>query len=336
MTTLSAESYTLIDIAKSMDPNGNIAPVINMLAQQNKILDDIPWLEGNLPTGHQITIEAALPTGIWRRYNQGTPTSRDATVQVTEPMAQRVQRMKVDKDLASLNGNLDAFIASKSKPQLEAIGQTVASALFYGDYTNDADQFLGLAPRYDTISGATNGQNILSGGGTDTDMTSIWLVCWGEEAVHGIYPKGSQAGVDMQPIMDGSGDGCVDQLDAGGNPYRAYVREFKWKCGMAVPDWRYVVRIANLDSSAMRSATSAPALLRLMAQALDIPPMLDGSVKPCFYMNRTTASYLKHLNATTNAGVLTYEEGNRGIEERFLGVPIRKCDAILNTETQIS
>ena len=34
---------TLADLAKRMDPDGNIAKVIEMLAQRNQILDLMPW-----------------------------------------------------------------------------------------------------------------------------------------------------------------------------------------------------------------------------------------------------------------------------------------------------
>ncbi len=35
---------------------------------------------------------------------------------------------------------------------------------------------------------------MIKGGGSGDDNTSVWLVVWGPNTIHGIYPKGSMPG----------------------------------------------------------------------------------------------------------------------------------------------
>ena len=46
-------------------------------------------------------------------------------------------------------------------------------------------------------------------------------------------------------------------LDASNNAYYAKEEEFKWHVGMAVKDWRYVSRVANIDVSDMEDGSVA-------------------------------------------------------------------------------
>ncbi len=124
--------------------------------------------------------------------NQGTPSSKSTTAQITENVGILTARSQVDKDEADLNGNLNSFRLSESMAYIEAMSQEMASTLFYG--TADApEEFVGFSPRYNDL-GATNGQNIITAGGSQSDNTSIWLVGWGPQSVFGVFPKGSKAG----------------------------------------------------------------------------------------------------------------------------------------------
>ena len=51
MTTLSTISPTLLDLAKRLDPDGKIATIVELLAQTNEVLADMPWVEANDKTG---------------------------------------------------------------------------------------------------------------------------------------------------------------------------------------------------------------------------------------------------------------------------------------------
>lgn len=337
MATIAANALTLVDFAKRLDPSTNqvSTAIAELLSQTNEILDDMLWKEGNLPTGHRIVTRTGLPDSTWRKLNSGVPNSKSTTVQIDESCGMLEQKGQIDKDLAMLNGATAAFRLSENIAHMESMNQEMAQTLFYGDHTSNPEEFLGLAPRYNTISGATNGQNVISGGGTGSDNTSIWLVGWGPNSIHGIFPKGSKAGLTHTPVKDGTGDGCTEVSDADGNTYRAYVDRYQWKCGLALSDWRYVVRIPNIDVSNLVGETSAADLIKLMSRAMGRLPTLKG-IKPVFYMNRTVKSMLdiQALNKSNNA--LSAEGALEQFTLKFRGIPIRGCDQILNTEATIS
>lgn len=337
MATLGQNGkVTLLDIAQSMDPQGKVADVAELLTQTNEILLDMPWFEGNLPTGHQGTIRTGLPTAVWRQFYQGVPPSKSQRAKITDACAMLETRSEVDVDEANLNGNASAFRLSEATAFVEGLNQTMADSLIYGNATVNPERFNGLAPRYSAISGATNGQNIIDAGGTGSDNTSIWLVVWGKQTAFGIYPKGSQAGLTHKDL------GEYDAFDANQNRFRAYGDLWQWKCGVHVKDWRYIVRIANIDVSNLVAESSAADLVKLMVRAFARIP-LPGMGNAVFYANRTVKEMLsiQALNKSQNALSITealrqFGGVNVAMQElRFMGVPIRTVDRIVTTEARV-
>jgi hypothetical protein len=328
--TLSTGALTLNDWAKRLDPDGKVPKIVELLSQTNEILLDAQFKEGNLPTGHRTTVRTGLPTVYWRMLNQGVPPSKSQTAQIDEQAGMLEAWSEVDKALAILNGNVNSFRLSESKAFLEAMNQEVAQTLIYGNSGLAPEEFTGLAPRYSLLS-AGNGSNIVDGGGTGSDNTSIWLVAWGEETVHGIFPKGSKAGLTHEDF----GETTVE-VTAGiaGNRMRALQERYVWQTGLVVKDWRYVIRIANIDASDLLGATP-PDLVDFMEQADELIPNDLGT--RVFYMNRRARRILRKIARTDVAagGGLTYDNfaGKRVL--MFGDVPIRRVDAILNTEARV-
>jgi hypothetical protein len=333
MAVLSTGQLTLADWSKRLSPDGNFSPVAELLSQTNEILEDAVFIEGNLPTGHRTTIRTGLPAIYYRMINQGVPTSKSTTAQVDEQCGMLEARSHIDTKLAQLNGNTAEFRLSEDAAFIEAMNQAQSSALFYGNPGADPRQFLGIAPRYSAISGAANGQNIIDAGGTGTDNTSIYLVVWGENSVFCPFPKGSQAGLQHKDLGEES------VADANGNYYQALRSLYQWDNGLVVKDWRYVVRICNIDVSNLVGESSAADLVKLMARALDRIPAL-GMGRPAFYMNRTVHSMLRIQAMTKTANVLAIEKGlnqfgNSSSWTSFDGVALRKVDQILNSEARV-
>ena len=328
--TLGTGSLTLLDWAKRLDPDGKVPTIVELLGQSNPLLDDMQWQEGNLPTGHRTTVRTGLPAVAWRLINQGVTPSKSKTAQIDEQAGMLEAWSEVDKDLALLNGNTSAFRLSEAKAFIEAMNQEMAQTIFYGNGGLAPEEFTGIAPRYSSSS-AGNGDNVIKAGGAGADNTSIYLVAWGENTVHGIFPKGSKAGL----IHEDYGEVTVE-VTAGiaGTRMRALQERFQWKAGIAVKDWRYVVRICNIDVSDLAGG-SPPDLIDFMEQAIETLPNELG--KPVFYMNRRVSRYLrKQVRAdVSNGGGLTMEnfEGKRIL--MFGDVPIRRTDAILNTEALV-
>ena len=196
MSVLGQYVLTLLDWAKRLDPSGKTAKIVELLAQTNEILADMLFIEGNLPTGHRTTVRTGLPAVYWRLLNMAVPSSKSQTAQITEGCGMLEAWSKVDVDLANLNGNVGAFRLSEAQAFIEAMNQEAASTIFYGNSSVNEEEFNGLTVRYSDPTAAV-GQNMLNGGGsTAVQQTSVWLVVWGQNSVHGIFPKGSKAGLE--------------------------------------------------------------------------------------------------------------------------------------------
>ena len=338
MATLSTSNLTLADWAKRSDPDGRVPIVAELLSQTNEILDDCVFKEGNLPTGERVIIRTGLPSVYFRALNQGIPGSKSTTAQVDEACAILEARSEVDKDLAMLNGNTAQFRLSEDTAFLEAMNQTQAETMFYGNPGTDPKKFLGLAPRYGDLS-ADNAVNILDAGGSGSDNASVYLVVWGDQTVYCPFPKGSKAGLTHEDL----GEQTVYNSD--GTRLQAFATRYQWKNGLVVKDWRYVVRICNIDISDLlgvtgtQSATAATSLIKLMARATyRIPNMAMG--RAAFYMNRTVHSGMSIAALDKSQNVLSIQEGLKqfGTAQSylsFLGVPLRRVDALINAEARV-
>jgi hypothetical protein len=352
MATIGATVLTLSDWAKRLDPDGKIAAIGELLTQQNPILQDMLFMEGNLPTGHRTTVRTGLPTVAWRLLNGGVTPSKSRTAQLDEQCGMLEAFSEVDVDLAKLNGDVSAFRMSEAISFIESMNIEAAQTVFYGNSSTSPEEFTGLHPRFSVLTTPANAQNIIAMGGTGNDQASIWLVVWGPNTVHGIFPKGSTAGLMHEDL----GVETV-QLAAslGGGRMRAYRDHWQWKLGIALRDWRYVVRIANVDTTALIAETAAANITKAMIRAWHRIPNY-GMGRAVWYMNRTVAQMLdiqrfgqvgagvssatgstQSLTATSaGGGGMQYGMVNGEWTPSFRGIPIRVCDALLDTEPAIA
>ena len=342
MAVLSTIWPTLLDVAKRTDPNGNIDSIAELMNATNPILDDMPFIEGNLPTGHKHTVRTGLPAPTWRRLYQGVQPTKSTTVQVTDSCGMLEDYAEVDKALADLNGNTAAFRLSEDKAHIEGMSQEFASTLFYGDASAE-EEFIGLAPRYNSLS-AQNADNIVNHGGSGSDLTSVWLIGWGTDSVHGIYPKGSKAGLQFtdkgQVTVEnatGYSGGAV-----GGGRFEAYRSHYRWDVGISVRDWRYAVRVANIDISTLLTdgtasdrANAQKALINSMIAATERIPGFGGK-RFGFYMNRRLRECLRLGILERVSSNLTWESvaGKRVMV--FDDIPVHRTDALTITESTVS
>ena len=330
MGTLSTTNPTLADVASRMTADGKIDPqIVELLNETNEVLDDMTVIEANGFTEHKTTIRSGLPTGTWRKLNYGVQPEKSRTVQVKDSLGMLETYAEVDKALADLNNNSAAWRLSEDRAFIEGMNQTMATTLFYGDSSADPEKFMGLAPRYNSLS-AENAMNIIDAGGTGNDNTSIWLCVWGPNTLHSIYPKGSSAGLQSRDL------GEHTLTDAAGGRYQGYRTHYKWDIGMTLRDWRYVVRIANIKHSDLTKTGSTGAdLIDLMTQAVELIPNI-GMGRPVFYMPRKIRSFLRRqITNKVAASTLTMEEVAGKKVVAFDGVPCRRTDALLLTEARV-
>ena len=347
-TTVNTGSLaiTYADWAKRLDDGYKVATIIELLSQTNEILEDMYVIEGNLPTGHKTTVRTGLPQATWRLLNSGVPNAKSTTAQIVDTCGNLETYSVIDKDIADLNGNTQEFRLSEVMAFLEGMSQQVAATLIYGNQGVNPERFTGLAPRFST-SNTANSQtafNVLSGGGTSSTCTSMWIHVWGNDTAHVTFPKGKITGLQHRDM------GEWPVLDSAGNTYQAYRDHFKWEIGYVLRDWRYVVRIANIDVTQL-TGVSAANLINLLVRGLyrlptapasattiqtsDTPQVRANMGRTVIYCNRIIRTYLD-LQAMNKTNVLLrIEEFDGKPITTFRGIPIRTCDAILSNETNI-
>lgn len=342
---------SLLDVAMTFGgKDGKPYKVANLLSVTNEVIPHFPFL----PTNEELTMKGMAQTGLpavtLGRYYKGVKVSKGGWTPVEDACAMAKGRAEIDKDLAELSGNTREYRRKRNIGFVEAMNQKFAQQLIYG--SGGGDDVLGLALRYNDKSSISGARNILDAGGTGIDNTSIYLVVAGEYSVHGIYPKSSKAGLSHQDL------GEIDAFDDDGLPYRAYAELWDWKFGLHVLDFRYIVRIANVDVSDLMDLTGTQALtaptslLKLMVRTFaKIPAM--GVGRPMFLANRSVKEMLSVMALEKNQNVLAFTQALnhfgtvapgsvagtqgeiRGGQLTFMGVPVLTMDGILDTEDPV-
>ena len=340
MATLASSALTLGEWATRLDPGGKPAAVIELLGQTNEMLTDMLWMQCNDGAGHKTTVRTGLPTATWRLLNYGVVKSKSTTAQVRDSTGMLEAYSEIDKALADLNGNTAEFRMGEDMAFIESMNQGMQGTVVYGNTTTTPERFTGLAPRFSSLS-APNGGNIVNAGGSSNTNTSIWLIGWGQNTCHGLFPKGSKAGLQVRDL------GEHPLYDANNNVYQGYRTHFKWDCGLTVRDWRFVVRIANVNVTAGAVTTSnlintlitAVNKLPFVSAAGNSPPpggTKPGQVNTAFYCNRTVRAALDIQAMAKTNNFLTIETRDSKPYTAFRGIPIRICDQIGNSEPNVS
>lgn len=328
MATLGTTALTLADLAKRMDPDGSTAQIVELLTQKNEILEDMHWEPGNLTTGHRTTVRTKLPSVGWRRLNLGVLASKSQVAQMDEACGLMEAFSEVDEELLALADNPAQTRLQEDSAFLEAMNEEMASTLFYGNAATAIDEFNGLATRYASLTG-DYADSMISGAGAGSDNTSIYVVVWGPTTVFGIVPKNTKAGLEQKDL------GVETKTDSNNRILRVARTQFKWRAGLAVKDWRYVIRICNIDVSNLIAESSAADLIKLLIRALERIPSLSAG-RAAIYCNRTVRTMLRiQMLAKSNLNLTLDTIAGKKVL-MFDGIPVRQCDQLLTTEATVS
>lgn len=333
MATLTNLSLDMLDIAKRCEDK-KVATVIELLHQENMILQDALAMECNSGKEHIHTIRTGLPAVTWGRLYKGIAQSKSLTQQVTDTTGFLEGRSPVDTRLLEMNPGKQAQIRmQEGMAFIEAMSQEMASGIFYHDTATTPEKFKGLGARYGVSGGGGAGNQIVKAGGSGSDNTSIWFVTWGDRYTHLLYPEGTSAGVSRQDR------GVQQELDENGDKYYVEEEEFRWHIGVAVKDWRYNARIANIDVSDMQAGSVD--LYKYMRQAYyKLQSTFVPGGRQAIYCNRDVMEVLDALATNGGSWDNFVRLQTREIEGRMVttyrGIPIRVTDAILNTESAVA
>ena len=329
MATLPNGQPTLLDAAALTTDSGAPVAIAELLHETNPAFDDIPMVEANSTTGHKIAARQSLPEAFRRRVNQGIKPTASGFGSIVESPGMYNALGQIDDKLMQLAVDKNRFRFTQNKGHIEALGQQFFNDLFYGDQTVTPESFLGIAPRYDSLAAAERTSvQILDAGGS-ANLASIYLVGWGEGSVTGFYPKGTQAGIQHRPFD------LAMVSDGNGGQYAGWQDWFDLNSGLAVEDYRNIVRIANINVDALTTdgATGAK-LIELMTIATEQLNNPNG-LNPVFYAPRIISTYLR-LQITNHKNVFLSQEEVAGKKvTAFDGKPVRRVDALSVNETRV-
>lgn len=329
MATNTLTVLTLKELTARMDPNGNAARIAEVLHEKNQILDDIPWIESNETFSNRTVRRAAEPTGTYRKLNKGVAYEASKTIPVVDVIGMLESYSKVDVRLAdAFPAGAAAFRSQEDMSFVAGMGKTFTESLIYGNAAELPEEFTGLAPRLD----AATDTNVIDAGGSGSDCTSLFVVTWGLEGVHGIYGRGSQGGLQMHDhgiqVMDESTSTTVPHTLIN----RWYVTHFAWEGGLSVRDPQFMGRVASIESS--KSGTTN---IFSEDDLIDLLVEMETGPTTRIYMHRNVmAQAWKRLKDKNNV----FFGRNEGLDAggmplNFNGFPIRQVDQISITETAL-
>lgn len=322
----------ILDVLKKTDPDGSMADVGEVLEQTNEIVQDIPFFESNLPTGNRVTLRSSLPSVGFSKIYQGIPQSKGSTRQVVDTIGLINGMSEVDARLKhAAGGNFPAIRRDEDLTFIESMGQLAALTMVYGNEATNEASFTGLTPRFNSLSGEY-GSQIVDGLGTGSDNTSIWIVDWHPRYVHGIYPKGSTAGLTQDDM------GKCRVTDADGNPYSAFVTQFDWALGLTVKHKKHVARVANIDVSDLansgKSGYTGPDLTLFLIDALHKLDPINGAQRAIYCNETIAAAFDKQVTNKANVYLTLGEFAGQPVT-MFRGIPIRRVDKIADNEARV-
>lgn len=322
-TLLTATNMTLLDLAKRTKDNAILA-IAEVLNKVNTVLDDAIWIRANGETQHLTSKRLSLPTGSWRKINEGVSPEKSTTQQIVEGIGMLEAYSHVDTALVDVSPDKAAFRLTEDLAFVEGMSQTLASQLIYGTTVGYPERFDGFATRFANLTtlGVSAIHNVHNYGGSSSTLNSVWIVQWGPSKVHMIYPRNSvSVGFSM------SDDGVQTITAPAGGYFKVYQTHFKQYAGLCVRDDRCVQRVCNIPATAANLSNSLIDALRQM------PSDGAGAV---IYANATVLGCLdKEAKDKTNVNYAP--SGPFGIPTMFFrGVPVKKVESLLGTESALT
>lgn len=331
MATINGTLKSLADSYKEQLDSRKQGTIIELLGQYTSLVEDAPAMACNMKTFHRTLHRTELPSVSWGVLNTGTANSKARSRQVDDTTGELTARSAVDVRLVKIQPDPARFRFNEMKAFMMALANQAESALWYGNSNIVKEQILGFAPRYASPSAAV-GSQMVDAGGSGSDNTSIWFIMWDEMGSHLIFPEGMPGGVQHEDL------GIGDEDDANGNPFRAYRDIYSWHLGLANVDYRTAARIHSIDVSDLtRNAATGANLIDAMVDTwhtLQAKGLPSGSLR--IYCNSTILRFLDHQSRQGNANILMDPKQwgpNSQPMMTFRGSPIRRSDALVNTET---
>jgi hypothetical protein len=332
--------------AARMTHNNEIIDVAEVLNETNDIISDAIVQRANDITSHVVSRRTALPAVNWVKVGNGWNATTGTLNQVREEMGMLKARYLCPEDVMRLQPNPAKYRMQQERAYIESMGQELANTLVgnvsggsLSPAVNPPEEFAGFQLRYNTLSTSDSAYVISNGNtaSTPTDNTSIWFVQWKPGGVYLIHPRNTDGGglkkKDEGRVYTSGDNSTASTTAANPNPTNslwAYVTEFAWDVGLCIEDTRCVKRLCNIDSVLTETNTLNEDYI------IQIRNNFKSNDTIYMYCNETVFTQLQIL-AKDKTNVHWTENNPFGKPQMyFLDMPVRRCDAILNSEGAIS
>ena len=362
MATINSRYPSLVDISA----RAGVVPsrIIEQAGQMNPMLEDGPALPCNRGTSHETTVRTGLPSGIWGMLYQGIPEDKSEVQNFRHTPGYLEGAIQVDRKVVDEVENNPAYASMSGDARANAIGMErtrimqdelgayaqglsiqAADALLYGDQKINPKGITGFMPFFNTTSGQ-NGSQIVDAGGMGADNTSMMMITWHETTCHFIYPSGgkNRAGFTASPVEKTFAYDKISEATGVGTRYDTYRQKVRWDLGLTPKDWRYIVRLANIDVSALmsdgRAENPTVNLINLMDSGYYRHHARRADVgKTCWYGGTTIIEYLDYQARNTPKNLwLSFQQTGVNADEVLMHRrrPIKESDAFRHTEGRVT
>lgn len=317
---------TYVETAKRISPQGELMTIVEVLAEENPIVQDIPMREANDRFVNKTTRRGQLPSGSWRKLNAGVAAESSQTIELIDGMGFLESYSEPDKDIIDSMPNPAQARSDEDMGFVEGLGQTLATAIIYANSFTDPEQPHGIAPRLSSLAATTN---VIGEGGSGSDVTSVFMIRWGLREVYGIYPRGMNGDLGIQKRDLGEDT----HTDSAGKKHQIYRTHFKVNFGLVVADPKCYCRLANIESSGATNTFDEDNIITLKNR------MRGKGKGAMLYANDTVLSQME-IAAKDKLNIFySFAQGEGlfgGDVLKAKQMPVRPCDAIVNTETALT
>ena len=342
-TITSRES--LLTVARQT-ANGMIIGVAEVLNETNNVIEDALVQKATDITSSMVTRRSRLPAVSWVKVGNGWNATVGLTNQAVETIGMLKARFLAPQDVLDIQANPDKYRANQERAYVESMGQELANTLM-GNVASGAlspitvppEEFAGFQYRLNALSTNPTKYVINNGNTTGNDNTSIYFVQWALNKVYLITPRNMEGGglkKEDKGLVYTSGDNAAVSTATPPvypnptNSLWAYITEFSWNVGLAVEDQRAVKRLANIDSVLTETNTLDE------DKIIQIRNNFKGNEKIFMYCNETVFTQLQILaKDKTNVNWTGNDPFGRP-QFNFLDMPVRRCDAITNSEATLA
>lgn len=329
MATLTSY-YSLVEQAKRVNPDGTLAAIVEVLNRKmGEILSEAPWVKSNDVWTNKTVRRATLPTASRRKLNSGVSAGVSRTTEIMDVMEMLEVYAKYDKAWIDSFEDPSKARLQEAKAFIEGMGQQLIADIIYCDSNADPDGMHGLAPRLSTV----DSEYVINTGGSGSDVTSVYVVTWGENEVFLTYPRNiNNLGIEHKDL----GEVTLTEYDtagaATGREYQGYKDWFGVKCGLVVKNPRCIGRVANIETSGSSNIFDEDNLITLLEN-------MEVNENTRIYCNQTIITQARIKLKDKNNVHWAPMQGLGGLPFlTFDEIPVRKIDKsiLLNTETAIS